>query len=136
MLTPEQEKWARDYASAFQSHLGIAAGGAVSFARLYIGLWAAGLAPRITSGFRDPSHQRSLQARWDAGDRAGLRVRPATNSAHARVSQLGKPASIAVDMPSNDDKRAATIASSLGLGTGMSFSTPDPGHYYLLGGYT
>lgn len=78
-----------------------------------------------------------MQARWDAGDRTGLRVRPATNSLHSRVSTKGSPASIAVDMPCDDDKRGAAIAGQLGnLGTGMSFSTPDPGHYYLLGGYT
>ena len=135
MLSAEMEKWAREYASAFQSYLQLAAGGALPIARLYIALWGAGLNPRITSGFRDPAKQRALQARWDAGDRAGLRVRPATNSLHSRMSTMGSPASIAVDMPCDDDGRGAAIAQSMGVGAGMSFSTPDPGHYYLLGGY-
>lgn len=133
MLTGQMENWAREYAPAFQSNLGLSAGASVPFASLYIALWSAGLNPRISSGFRDPAKQRALQARWDSGDRSGLRVRPATNSQHSKTDWLGRPASSAVDMPCSDDRRGAAIASSLGLGAGMSFSTPDPGHYYLLG---
>lgn len=40
--------------------------------------------PAIHSGYRSPQHQRSLQARWDRGDRAGLVVRPADSSPHTR----------------------------------------------------
>lgn len=128
------ENWAKSATGYFRESLGLNGAFALQAARLYIALWAAGLSPRIASGFRDPAKQRELQARWDAGDRTGLRVRPATNSAHSTTTFIGAPAATAIDMPSSDEQRAATIAKSLGLGAGLAFSTPDPGHYYLLGG--
>ncbi|MYF46750.1 MAG: M15 family metallopeptidase [Rhodobacteraceae bacterium] len=36
----------------------------------------------VTSGYRSPARQKALQARWDANDRTGLVVRPATRSWH------------------------------------------------------
>lgn len=93
---------------------------------------AEGLAPRITSGWRDPAKQEAMQKRWDAGDRAGLRVRPATDSKHSHKSFFS-PAALAVDIPTNNDRRMAQIATAVGLGAGASFHTPDPGHYYELG---
>lgn len=134
MLSAEQEKWARDASGHFQSAFGLSGRFAISAARLFIALHFAGLAPRISRGWSDPAHQKELQARWDRGDHSGLRVRPATTSKHSVTSWLGRPAAEAVDMPSRDDRRAAAIAQSLGIGTGLSFTTEDPGHYYLLGG--
>jgi len=128
------EKWASSAAGYFQTALGLASSFALPVARLYIALWAAGLNPRISRGWSDPAHQAELRARWDRGDRAGLRVRPAADSLHTKTTFLGAPASKAVDMPSDNDAAAAKIASQLGIGTGLTFSTPDPGHYYLLGG--
>lgn len=128
------ENWAKSASTYFAQGYGLNGAFALAVARLYISLWAAGLSPRITSGFRDPAKQREMQARWDAGDRAGLRVRPATTSAHSTTSFIGAPAATAIDMPCTDEKRGAAIAKSLGLGAGLAFSTPDPGHYYLLGG--
>lgn len=93
---------------------------------------AEGLAPRITSGFRDPSHQEALQKQWDAGNRAGLRVRPATDSKHSHKAFFG-PAALAIDIPTSNDRRMAQIAAAIGLGAGASFHTPDPGHYYEVG---
>lgn len=93
---------------------------------------AEGLAPRITSGFRDPSHQEAMQRAWDAGQRAGLRVRPATDSKHSHKSFFS-PAALAVDIPTNNDRRMAQIAQAVGVGIGASFHTPDPGHYYEVG---
>lgn len=40
-------------------------------------------APRITSGARSNARNRQLQQRWDRGDRAGLSVRPADDTAHS-----------------------------------------------------
>jgi hypothetical protein len=41
-------------------------------------------AAEISSGRRSAREQRRLVSRWDAGDRAGIAVRPAANSAHTR----------------------------------------------------
>lgn len=38
--------------------------------------------PELLSGCRSREQQRELQRRWDAGDRAGLAVRPADESLH------------------------------------------------------
>lgn len=95
-------------------------------------LTAGGLGPRVTSGWRDPDHQRALQARWDAGDRAGLRARPASDSLHTKTDWIGDPAARAVDIATSDDTRAAQIASALGIGAGLYFTHPDPGHFYDL----
>jgi hypothetical protein len=107
---------------------------AVRVGLLYLALHFAGLKPRITSGFRDPRKQAELRAAWDAGNRAGLRVRPADpkNSLHC-LEASGRPASRAVDMPCDNDALAAEIARGLGLRAGFFFSTPDPGHYDMGG---
>lgn len=42
-----------------------------------------GVALKVTSGYRSPTHQADLRARWDAGDRRGLVTRPAVNSRHS-----------------------------------------------------
>jgi len=130
------EQWAVSAGPYFQRSLGLTSAFAVPAARLYIALWAAGLNPRISRGWSDPSHQAALRAAWDRGDRSGLRVRPAdpANSLHCKSTFLGSPDAKAVDMPCSDDAKGASIARSLGIGAGIAFSTPDPGHYYLLGG--
>jgi hypothetical protein len=90
-----------------------------------------GLSPRVTSAFRDPSHQKAMQAAWDRGDRAGLRRRPATNSKHSNES-WGRPAALAVDIVTSNDDMGARIARALAIGAGADFggSEYDPGHYY------
>lgn len=106
------------------------------FALLWAYLSQYGLNPRITSGFRDPAKQKAMQAAWDAGNRQGLRARPATASDHTEVKSgfLGsKPAARAMDIVSSDEKKAAAIARYLGIGAGLDFKTPDPGHYFVRG---
>ena len=72
-----------------------------------------------------------MRARWDAGDRAGLRARPAADSLHTATDWLGRAAARAIDMPSSDEARAARIATTIGgIGAGLYFRSPDPGHYY------
>ncbi len=130
-VSPELENWVQQATPWFRN-AGASENAAPKFARAYAATWAAGLQPRIASIFRDPAHQRALQARWDRGDHTGLRARPADpdTSKHSRTGFFGRPASEAIDMPTLDDKRAAQIARSVGLGTGESFRQPDPGHYY------
>jgi hypothetical protein len=104
---------------------------AVLIAKLFSSLEAAGLQPEVTSGFRDPEYQRLLQIQWDSGDTTGLTTRPATDSLHTRMEN-GEKNALAVDIKSRDYRRAGDIAESLGIGAGINFSTPDPGHYYDL----
>lgn len=91
-----------------------------------------GLNPRISRGWSNPDHQKQLQKQWDSGNRAGLRVRPATNSKHTATGWLGKPAAQAIDIPCNDDRMAGVIAKALGIGAGISFTDSDPGHFYKI----
>jgi len=131
----ELQQWAGNWPSQAQGYFtsvwGLQPAFAIRVAILYLALYMLGLSPRITSGFRDPEKQANMRARWDAGDRSGLRVRPAdpNNSKHCRTSMTGAPASEAIDMPCSDDKRAAEIGRALGLAAGFFFNTPDPGHF-------
>lgn len=131
-MTPNQqvEAWAKKAASWFERN-GATPKAALQFARLYGYAAVQGLKPRPTSIFRDPAKQKAMQAAWDAGNRTGLRARPASSSLHTETGFLGKPASRALDMPGGNDRAVASIARSLGLGTGESFKSPDHGHYFL-----
>jgi len=128
-------KWPSEAAGYFREVWGLDPTFAVRAALLYAALHFAGLRPRITSGFRDPVKQASMRAAWDRGDRAGLVVRPADpkGSFHCREASRGVPASLAIDMPCDNDALAAQIAQVLGLRAGFYFSTPDPGHYDMGG---
>jgi len=132
MLPVEYETWAKSAAPYFRDAYGLEGKFALSAARLYVALWGAGLDPRITSGFRDPAKQKAMRARWDAGDRAGLRARPATNSAHSATGFFGRPAARAIDMTSSNERAAAELASHLKIEAGLYFQKSDPGHYYAL----
>lgn len=114
-------RWPDEAGAYFRTAWGLSQDFASRAALLYAALHYAGLAPRITSGYRNPEHQAALRAAWDRGQRAGLRVRPAAVSYHSSRQ--------AIDMPSRDDALAARIARALGLRAGIDFSTPDPGHY-------
>lgn len=89
-----------------------------------------GLQPRISRGWSDPKHQEELRAKWDRGDRQGLRVRPAANSKHTNTGFLGSKKALAIDVPSKNDRRMAEIARALGVGAGADFHDSDPGHYF------
>lgn len=89
-----------------------------------------GLQPRIARGWSDPKHQAELRARWDRGDRQGLRVRPAANSKHTVTGFLGAKKAQAIDIPTRNDARMAQIARALGIGAGADFHDSDPGHYF------
>jgi len=133
MPDPRIVEWAR-VATPWFKNQGAASKAAYAFALLFALCWAAGLSPRIARIYSDPERQRELQRRWDRGEREGLRVRPATSSKHSLQDWLHRPASIAIDMPTNNDRKAALIAAGIALGTGISFQVPDPGHYYFVAG--
>lgn len=79
----------------------------------------------IISGYRSPEKQLKLQARWDAGDRAGLIARPATYSWHMQ--------GLAIDV--NTRARAFNAFKYLmlywGLEWGGNFKVPDRVHFQL-----
>lgn len=131
-MSPEMENWALNATNYFKDGLGLDGGFARQTARLFILLYKHGLNPQITSGFRDPGKQKRMQQLWDAGQRAGLRARPASISKHTETNWIGKPAAKAVDMKANDEKLAAKLAQSIGIGSGLFFASPDPGHYYAI----
>lgn len=130
MVDESYRIWAKQAAPYFKN-LGAADDVAEKFALLYLIAYMSGLNPSITSIFRDPEYQDQLRARWDAGDRAGLRARPAENSKHSETSWLGSPASLAMDMPTDNDTYMADWAEKIDLKSGQAFRKPDPGHYYL-----
>lgn len=98
----------------------------------YLYYWSQmyGISFNVVSGWRDPKRQAALRARWDRGDRAGLKVRPAKTSKHSHT-KLGRPDSYAVDVSSSDLSTLGSWAVQyLGLGWGGDFRTPDPVHFY------
>jgi len=129
----EVKKWAGSWPAQavpyFVKDWGLNADFAAKVAVLYLCLAVFGLNPRVTSGFRDPKKQKELVARWNAGNRSGFIGKPASpdTSRHCRTTLTGGANSMAIDMPCNDNNKAAHIARALGLRAGVDFN--DPGHY-------
>lgn len=81
-------------------------------------------AAAIVSGKRSSREQRALQQAWDRGDRRGLVVRPASNSAHTRgeAFDLARGPALAY---------YAAWAPYLGLRWGGNFAQRDDVHFDL-----
>jgi hypothetical protein len=126
---PDMDEWLKNVENILVDSYGLARDFAGDASRLLAYLFQYGLNPRITRGWSSPEHQKELQARWDRGDRAGLRVRPASSSEHTAES-WGQPAARAIDIVTDNDVTAAQIARALKIGTGMDFKTPDAGHFF------
>lgn len=127
-------KWAGNWPEMarayFAASYGLDPTFAVKAAALYLALWALGKNPRVTSGFRSPTKQAAMRAAWDRGERAGLVVRPADPKASMHCQGTdSRPASLAIDMPCDDNALGARVAEALGLRAGQYFKVPDPGHY-------
>lgn len=123
--------WPKQAGQWFEANYGLNPEFALKVALLYLALWAAGLNPRVTSGWRDPSHVRDLQRQWDSGDHRGLKVRPndPEKSKHSRTNMWGGPDARAVDIQCSDSKLAADIGRAIGLEAGYYYRTSDPGHF-------
>ncbi len=90
---------------------------------------SSGLTFSFESGLRSPTRTRELQEQWDAGNRAGLTVRPASDSLHHKGRAFDLVA----------DKRTLDILGDfvVKLATEMNrrfrwggrFLPPDPGHF-------
>jgi len=132
VISPVYSQWAESAKDYFREKLGADKNAAKKFALLYVLAYSRGLNPRITRIYSDKQHHLDLQKRWDAGQREGLRARPANNSKHIIEDFWKNPASKAMDMPSDNDREVARLAREIGLGAGEDFKTPqpDPGHYF------
>lgn len=87
---------------------------------------------RITSGIRSAAYQAQLRARWDAGDRVGLRVRPAASSTHTRGEALDMTV-VATRRGSNSQalNELGTFAMSRGYTWGGTWRRSDPVHFAI-----
>lgn len=115
----ELQEWLANASKYFVSEWGIDAQVAQKFALLYAYLASYGLNPKPTSGFRSQKEQDALRARWDRGDRSGLRFQPARTSKHTSRR--------AMDISTSNEKLAAQIAKALGMRAGYDFG--DPVHF-------
>ena len=82
-----------------------------------------GLSFNFISGLRSLDQQRQMQKNWDSGNRAGLAVRPADNSAHVTGE--------AFDISASADTLSALGQYALTQGAvwGGTFVPSDPGHF-------
>lgn len=90
-----------------------------------LGVWAyqlRGAVPPIASGRRSRRHNRALQRAWDRGEREGLAVRPADDSAHLRGEAFDLVRSRGVDI-------FARYAHYQGMRWGGTFRRRDPLHF-------
>lgn len=98
---------------------------------LYLGYWVkrlGGLTIQINSAYRSPAYQKQLQAQWDRGNRAGLKVRPADSSRHTE----GRAFDVSVQGPEPSKatwENIGRVGETLGLRWGGRFSPPDPVHF-------
>lgn len=124
------DQWLEQAAAWLRETHGLESGFAKRMALFLAYCFQYGLNPVVQSGWRDPAYQKALRARWDRGDRAGLRARPAATSEHTATDWKGDPAARACDVTTTNDGLAARIARALNIGAGLYFRDPDPGHYY------
>lgn len=125
------DEWLKNTSEYLETNYGLETAFAGRCALLIAYLYQYNLSPRITSGWRDPAKQEAMRKRWDRGDRSGLRARPAIDSLHSATGWGGKPAARAIDITSTDERTSANVAKALGIGAGLDFKQPDPGHYYV-----
>jgi len=122
------ELWLSDASEYLVTQWGLDKSFATNAALLFLYLWQYGLSPVITSGWRSPEKQQELYNRWLKGD-PSIKYKPALNSKHLNTSWLGNPASLAIDISTNNPDYAAQIAKYLGISPGNDFG--DPVHFYI-----
>lgn len=123
------ENWLRKTTQILISSWGLDSTFATSAAQLILYLYAYGLQPTVTSGFRSPEHQAELMRRWESGD-ASIIVKPAVSSKHSYM-RLGRPAALAIDISTNNHSTAARIANAIGIKSGYFFKDSDGVHFYV-----
>lgn len=87
-----------------------------------------GLRLTLSSGYRSQAHQDALRARWDRGDRTGLKVRPAAVSDHTdrRAFDVDPDGP---EPPASTWQQLGRLGESLGLRWGGRFNKADPVHF-------
>lgn len=127
-MTQEIETWIASASKTLQEHWGLDKAFSSNVALLFLYFVKYGLSPVITSGWRSPEKQEELMLRYKAGD-PSIRYKPAENSKHLNTNWLGSPASLAVDISTNNPSYAAEIARYLKIKPGNDFG--DPVHFYI-----
>lgn len=127
-MTAELKSWIKEASRYLCEQWGLDKSFASSAALLFLYLSSYGLSPVITSGYRSPEKQQELHRRWLAGD-PSIKFKPAKYSKHMNENWLGKPASLAIDISTNNPQRAADIARALKIKPGNDFG--DPVHFFI-----
>lgn len=97
-----------------------------------------GISIVIASGYRSPFEQAALRARWDSGNRVGLVVRPALDSAHSHglaVDLQFTVAGLRVPVratPTSAFRWVADLLGPLGVIWGGRFKVHDPNHFEIV----
>lgn len=129
------QEWIDQATDYFVDQWGLNETLARKISQLYLWGLQSGFPMSVTSGFRDPEHQRELRERWDRGDRAGLAARPATNSKHSTTSFFGDPDAMAVDLSAGSSQNLRILGgwaqNYLGLRWGGTFKNADLVHFYI-----
>ena len=120
-------QWLKEAEEYLISQWGLSGTFAKKAALLLAYFFQYGLNPQITSGYRSVSEQKALLKRWNAGDRTGLKAKPAESSLHNNSSWL-RPAARAIDISTSNYYYAAKIAEAIGIGSGYRFN--DPVHFF------
>lgn len=89
----------------------------------------------VVSGYRSPTRQAQLLARWNAGDRRGLVVKPAARSKHSEGLAVdlgfvwaGRTLTVA-ETPRAYWQFLADLLRPVGVRWGGTFSPPDLNHF-------
>ena len=91
---------------------------------------AKGWRTQVLSAYRSPAYQDELRARWDRGDRAGLAVRPAEQSAHSEGRAIDMTFGSSAWEPA--DYRQSAVGGFANMGGwrwGGTWTPPDPNHF-------
>lgn len=127
-VSKEVESWLTAMSEYLQRQWGLDRSFSASAALLFLYLYQYGLSPTITSGWRSPAKQEELYNRWLAGD-PSIKFKPAQKSKHMHTDWLGNPASLAIDISTNNPDYAAQIARYVKVKPGMDFN--DPVHFFI-----
>jgi len=123
--------WVQQYSKYLKNDLGLNTVLATKIAIMLLYSAVNGVTFSLSSGWRDPIVQAEMLQRWLAGNRSGLAAKPATNSKHTRITNDGKPNSMAIDITFSDQNKIGKWAKYFGLSWGGNFRSPDLVHFYI-----
>jgi len=124
-------EWLEAWTEYLQNSWGLNIGLAEKIALLFLYAYYYNVSYTINSGFRDPAKQQALLDRWNAGDRVGIKVKPAKLSKHSFTTWLNNPDSNAIDISFSNPDLIGSWSGFFGLKWGGKFRTPDKVHYFI-----